>query len=252
MGIKKNIIPLILGLIFSVTNLAFAELIDTEELKGSILGLGVLYSTEPYTDVDEDFWVVPIIKVRYKKFYIDGKSLGYILNDSEEFEFSVLLKPRLMGYEDSDSPVLAGMDDRDWSIDGGFRFKWNNQFFSLSVTTLNDLLNEHQGQEFSCVVSREFKDGIFIPRIGVRYLSDDIVDYYYGVLGNEATTSRAAYTASDAVNYFTGFSLAIPIGEKWAIIGDFEYENLNSEIEDSPIVDEEEILTYILGAVYRF
>lgn len=252
MEIRKNIIALVIALVFSVTNIAFGELIDTEELKGSILGLGVLYSTQPYTDVDEDVWVVPIIKGRYKKFYIDGRSLGYVFNDSEEFEFSVLLKPRFMGYDDSDSPVLAGMDDREWSIDGGLRFKWNNQFFTLSVTALNDLLNQHQGQEISCVLSREFKDGLFTPRLGVRYLSDDIVDYYYGVLGDEAIPTRPAYTADAAVDYFAGLSLAIPVGEKWAIIADFEYENLSSEIEDSPIVDQEEILTYIVGAVYRF
>ena len=252
MKIKKNIILWVFALIFFVTNLAFGELIDIEELKGSILGLGVLYSTQPYTDVDEDVWAVPIIKGRYKRFYIDGKSLGYLLNDSEEFEFSVLLKPRFMGYDDSDSAVLAGMDDREWSIDGGLRFKWNNSFFSLSITALNDILNQHQGQEFSCVVSREFKDGLFTPRTGVRYLSNDIVDYYFGVLGNEATSSRPVYTAGATVDYFAGFSVAVPIGEKWAIIGDFEYENLGSEVEDSPIVDEGEILTYTVGAVYRF
>jgi outer membrane protein len=252
MDLRKFIIPLILVLIFGITNTLSGELIDKEELKGSILGLGALYSTQPYTDVDEDVWVVPLIKGRYKRFYVDGKSFGYILNDNEEFEFSVLAKPRLMGYEDSDSPVLAGMDDREWSIDAGLRFKWNNQFFTLSITALNDILNEHQGQEINCMVSREFKEGLFTPRMGVRYLSDDIVDYYYGVLGNEATPSRPVYTAEATLNYFGGFTVSIPIGEKWAVIGDFEYESLGSEIEDSPIVDTQEIITYIVGAVYRF
>ena len=102
MEISKNIIALVIALVFSVTNIAFGELIDTEELKGSILGLGVLYSTQPYTDVDEDVWVVPIIKGRYKKFYIDGRSLGYVFNDSEEFEFSVLLS--LFGQDDFGCP----------------------------------------------------------------------------------------------------------------------------------------------------
>ena len=252
MYLRKFIIPLIFSLIFVITNVAGAELIDKEELKGSVLGLGVLYSTEPYTDVDEDVWVVPIIKGRYKRFFVDGRSVGYILNDNEELEFSVLAKPRLMGYEDDDSPVLAGMDDREWSIDAGLGLKWNNQFFTLSITALNDILNEHQGQEVNCMVSREFKEGLFTPRAGVRYLSDDIVDYYYGVLGNEATPIRPVYTGDATVNYFCGFSVSMPIGEKWAVIGDFEYEGLGSEIEDSPIVDAEEIITYIIGAVYRF
>jgi outer membrane scaffolding protein for murein synthesis (MipA/OmpV family) len=47
-------------------------------------------------------------------------------------------------------------------------------------------------------------------------------------------------------------TLAIPVTERWAVIGDFTFESLGSEIEDSPIVDAEEILTYVLGAVYRF
>ena len=232
--------------------ISFAELIDIEELKGSVIGLGALYATEPYTDVDEDVWAVPLIKGKYKKFYIDGKSAGYILNDNEELELSLVIKPRLMGYEDDDSPILNGMDDREWSIDGGLRLKWNNEFFTLSTTLLNDLLNEHQGQEVSCVISREFKDGVFTPRAGVRWLSDDIIDYYYGVLGNEATPIRAVYTADDTLTYFSGFTVAVPLGEKWALIGDFEYEGLGSEIKDSPIVDADEILTFIAGIVYRF
>lgn len=223
-----------------------------EESGALRIGLGVLYSTRPWTDVDARVYPVPLVYGRYKNFYADGRSAGYILNDNESLEFSIAAKPRLMGYEADDSPALEGMDERDWSIDAGLRGTWENDYFKLEATALTDILAEHDGQELSAVFSKELWEGFITPRAGIKWLSGDLVDHYYGVKATEELPGRPEYIGSSTVNFVTGFTVAVPFLENWTAVADFEYEGLGSEITDSPIVEEEGTFTCAAGALYKF
>ncbi len=259
---KRCFILVLLLTVISIHSVCFgAELfegalrsinIDPEELKGSVVGIGVLASTQPYEGVDNSVSPVPIIVGRYKNFFVDGTSFGYIVKETEELKLAVVGQPRFMGYESGDSTMLDGMADRDWSFDGGLKLGWLHEYFNLDITGLVDLSNNHQGQELSVMASKEIKEGLFTPRIGFKVLSDDVVDYYYGVLGNEARANRPAYEGDSTVNFVTGFAIGIPLGEEWAAVLDYEYETLGSDISNSPIVDESAVSTVVVGIVYRF
>ena len=254
---KSRIFFILFSLIFviSIYSECLAEdfwKIDREDLKGWVIGLGASYSTGAYIGADDDVYPVPLIVGQYKKFYIDGKFFGVILNDDENLKVSIVGFPRFMGYDDKDSTQLNGMDDRDASLDGGLRLAWDNEYFSLHITGLSDLLNNHQGQEVRLALSKKLLKGFLTPRVGVKWQGKDLVDYYYGVLGNEARATRPGYEGSDTVNYTAGVRMAIPLGDEWAFVFDFEYENFGSEISDSPIVDTDKDVTYVIGAVYRF
>lgn len=226
--------------------------LEEQDFKGVILGAGARYSPSPYRGQDDDVWPVPVIVGEYKRFYSDGPSLGYKLNDDEDLFLSAVLAPRLGGYESDDSTELNGMEDREWSLDGGLRLTWHNGYFDFNVTGLADLLNNHQGREVKAVFSREFFDGLITPRVGVKWTSEDTVDYYYGVLGNEATAGRSAYEGESTADFFAGLRLGVPLDDHWTVIGDFEYENLGSGITDSPLVDTDSFFTYVAGLAYRF
>ena len=226
--------------------------VDVDELQGAVLGGGVLLSTSRYKGIDDAVWGVPIIVGKYKRFYSDGTSLGYFLTKNKTLNLSVVAAPRFGGYDASDSDDLAGMQDRDWSLDGGLRLTWDAEYFLLNVTALTDVLNEHNGHEVKAVISREFLDGGFTPRLGIKWLSSNIVEYYYGVAGGEATANRPAYEGDATIDMIVGCTLAYPLGEDWALFGDVEFETLGSEIKDSPIVDADDDLTTVVGVVYRF
>ena len=223
-----------------------------EEIKG-VLGLGVLISTPPYEGVDENVFPVPIAVLTYKNFFVDGTAFGYHLINQEGFQFSVLGQPRLMGYDSDDSTKLNGMEDRDPTLDGGLGLGWLNEWFELDITAVTDLGGTHEGQEISAVFSKELFEGFLTPRVGVKWQSEGLVDYYYGVRAAEVAAGRPEYEPDSAVNFIVGLSVGVPIGgDKWAFVFDFEYEGLNSEISDSPIVDEDGIFSYVAGVVYRF
>ncbi|MFC1698731.1 MipA/OmpV family protein [Candidatus Omnitrophota bacterium] len=231
------------------------EVESTDDFSGLILGMGALYSTSPYEGVDDQVWPVPIILGRYQRFYADGASVGYVFHEMNQpkVDFSAVLAPRLMGYDSEDSDTLAGMEDRDWSLDGGLRARYTNEYFRLTATGLIDLAGNHEGFEFSTYISKTFFDGFLTPRFGIKVQSEDLVDYYYGVPASEATATRLEYIGDTTVNIVAGVVLAAPLPwENWVAVATFQYEHLGSEIEDSPIVDEDGIFTYTGGVAYKF
>lgn len=219
---------------------------------GSVLGVGVVYAQQPYVGVDNTIMPVPIIIAKHKRFFVDGISSGYYLTDNKDVNLAVIVAPRFNGYDSGDSDFLSGMDDREWSFDGGLKLKWNNDITDVSVTVLTDLLDEHQGQEVRLKISKKMFRGFFTPRIGVRWQSDDLTDYYYGVKGAEATVDRPEYSPGNSLDYMVGVMFAIPIDEKWAATLDIQYDFLSDNIKDSSIVDEDQIGRFILGMAYRF
>jgi outer membrane protein len=247
----------ILAFLFKVNSFAFtleevkADLEENME-EGSVIGLGVMYPIRPYKGVDNDIYAAPIASLEYKRFFIDGASFGFNLIDKEAFKFSVLGAPRFWGYEADDSPDLTGMQERQWSFDGGLRVLLKGKVFAFSTTGLSDLLDEHQGQEVNVMFSAKILQEFLKLRIGVAWLSNDLIDYYYGVRSSEATATRSEYAPSSTVNYLAGLTIGIPVREHWAVVADLQYEFLGDEIKDSPIIDKNGVARYILGMVYRF
>jgi len=223
---------------------------------GVVLGVGVVYPQRPYKGYDNDVSVVPIIIMEYKRFFIDRTEFGFHVldNDDDEgnLEVSLMAAPRFGGYEEDDSPDLAGMADRDHSFEMGARLKWKTEYFNITLKGLADVANKHQGQVAQVQISKPFIEGFLTPRIAVEWQSKDFVDYYYGVRSGEAIAGRPAYSGEDTVNFIYGLTIAYPLNEHWVLVGDVQYMYFGEEISDSPIVDEDGVMTYAGGIVYQF
>lgn len=220
---------------------------------GSLVGMGVMIAESPYKGVSTDAQVLPIFMVKKSKFFIDRTTLGYkVINTDDGYSVAIIGAPRFAGYHSSDSSDLAGMDDRERSFDGGLEAKWKTDLCTVSAKVLTDLLSKHDGQEISLSISKSLFKGFLKPRLSASWLSQDYVDYYYGVKSTETTAARSAYNGQSTVNYNVGVMLALPLGKKWALIADVNYQFLGSQIEDSPIVNESSLMRYAAGLVYRF
>lgn len=220
--------------------------------EGSIAGLGVLYSTSPYKGIDDNVFPVPIIRASYKGFFINQTLAGYNFIDDESLKLGIVVGPHFGGYDASESNDLTGMQDRDWGIDGGLRLTLKNEIVDVSATVLTDLSDTSTGQEVSLGLSKKLFEGFLTPKIGATWSSENVVDYYYGVKASEATAGRAAYSPNSTVNYNVGLTVAYPLGDKWAIISDVQYQIFGDEIKDSPIIDKNGNFRLVLGTVYRF
>lgn len=220
---------------------------------GSVLGLGAMIVESPYKGVDDDVYPVPVLVFESKQFFVDSTVFGYYFNDnSNPVRWAVIGSLRFQGYEADDSSDLNGMEDRDWAFDAGLRLSWKNELFDMNLEGVTDLSGTHQGQELRMVVSKELFGGFLTPKAGVKWQSEDLVGYYYGVNSNEVRAGRSQYSPDADIGYMAGLTIGIPLGEELVLIGDIECSFLGDEVQDSPIVGEDVIMRYVIGVVYRF
>jgi len=257
---KSIVIVFMLGLCLAVKEAAAFEMLenffnklDLGYEEGAIIGMGVGVVSKPYIDVDAQVIPAPMINLQYKRFFIEGSSIGYYLNKNEKFKFAAIGAPRFWGYEPDDSNALTNMTKRGGSFDAGVRGTLvNDALFDTEVTFLSDVTDEHNGQEVALFIKRAFVQGALTPRIGLKWHSNNLVEHYFGVKTSEARPGRPAYDPDSSMSFVAGGTLALPIGEKWAFVTDASVMVMGEEMTDSPIVEDDAIWSVVSGFVYRY
>ena len=217
------------------------------------LGLLAANRDAPYVGLDEGLLFAPLVRFEGERFHIRGLRAGGELYENGGFGIDSFFQVRLDGYKAEDSPFLAGMDDRDFSLDGGLAAKWSNDKvgqFDLSVTT--DLLGRSYGEEVQLSYSVLFRrfGWTFVPSLTLQWQDEDLLDYYYGVRDDEALPGRAAYRPGSAMTPQFLLLATHPLGERWSVFTYLGYSWFPSEITDSPIVEEDSRATVMLGLGY--
>ncbi|MFH1777098.1 MAG: MipA/OmpV family protein [Candidatus Omnitrophota bacterium] len=254
--VKKILIFLVIVLTAQVS---YAE--ETgEKTWNRILGIGWLAYNGPYKDKDADLAPVLITFWQQDRVFIRGSKAGYVvgkLKDLNQTEIDLYIEPRFMGYSAEDSAVFQGMSDRKYSADIGVQFKGklpDLKDVSVNVSLSTDLLAKHEGQEIKLELLKSFDHGFYFlrPGIGVEWQSKDMVDYYYGVCGEEVTTIRFEYSPNDAINFYTGIDGYLGLSENWLLVGNVCVYFLHKAIKNSPIVDSAYALRGIVGVSRKF
>ena len=216
-------------------------------------GALAIHRDAPYRQIDDDPLLVPLVRFEGERAYLRGLRGGYVLHREDGFEFGPFLQVRGDGYDASDSPFLAGMRDRKFSLDAGVAASWRIPRvgqFELSLAT--DALDRSGGQEaeFSYTVLFKAAGWQVLPSLSVRWQSGDLLDYYYGVRADEALVGRPAYRADSAVSPELAVLATRPVGERWHLFARIGHTWLPSEVTDSPIVDADGRTTAIFGIGY--
>ena len=242
--------------LFSV---AFAEDSAPPKPESTLMaGLGVIISDKPYKGGDTETMVIPMILYRNDRLVFSGTKISYYLIYEEGWSLSVLGAPRFEGYDDDESIHLNGMHDRDATYEMGMECSKSFDWGTLSGKFFADVLGEHNGQEIQLTCKKSFDDVLNVkslsltPLFGLNWRSKQLNDYYFGVEGNEATAVRPEYHAGSSTGILASLRVDYPVGQRWSLFGSVSAEWLSTEITDSPIVDEDYMLSVIMGAMYRF
>lgn len=219
------------------------------------LGAMAIQRDPPYRGYDEGLWAVPLVRFEGERAYLRGLRGGVRLVERDGFEFGPVAQLRFDGYDADESDFLAGMDDRDFSIDAGLAGAYRNERvgqFDLSVVT--DVLGRSGGSEIELGYTALFRAAgfTFIPSVAVKWLDDDLVDYYYGVRDEEALPGRPAYRGDSAVVPELSVTAMRPLSEHWTLYARAGHAWLPSEIADSPIVEDDARTTLAFGVGYEF
>lgn len=221
------------------------------------LGAGVASFETGYKDFKDDNGGFIFAEYSGDNFSIGSHGLGYRLLGDEDSPLNIYANLGSVGdgFDQNDSTHFSGMAERDSSIDLGLivDYQIGNGFISGSF--MHDVSGAHEGFVADLNYSHSFELGghaLFIPTIGVSYLSEDYVDYYYGVRSSEATASRAAYKGDATFNTHVGYDLVFPLTENWELVQSSQYSWLGEEIEDSSLVDRDNSWSASLAITYRF
>ncbi|MCL5278670.1 MAG: MipA/OmpV family protein, partial [Planctomycetes bacterium] len=175
-----------------------------EEATTFHLGGGAFVQTEPYAGIPARVYPAPVVAYEGERLYVRSAIVGYRLVSENGLMIGPQVQPRIEGYSAGDSPFLSGMRDRNWSVDGGVNIEAVTPIGLPGVSIVSDLLGRHRGQEveFRHLIMFPMFGFQLIPSGGVRWKSEKLVDYYYGVRPNEARPERPAYEGKQAFDPF--------------------------------------------------
>lgn len=247
------------GIIVSLVLAAALAAAETEETIESerpeiFIGAGAVVRSEPFEGIDVKVYPVPLFGYEGKRLYLRGITGGYRLLQFDGWSIGPTVRPRFDGYEAGDSSALAGMKNRNATIDGGIELAKRTNWGLISAVFVTDLLGAHDGHELELSYTAIFPHAgfTFIPGVALQWQSSNLVDYYYGVKDSEVRTGRPAYSTDDTITPLVRLAVRRRISERWGLMLATQYQWLPSEISDSPIVDDNGVVSVLLGATYSF
>lgn len=223
-------------------------------------GLGVFGGVfqQPYEGVSNKKRALPMLYVENAWLRIAGPSadlkLGQWSTGYGAVELAARLKYEGLGYEASDSPVLAGMDERKESFWAGGAVAWSTPVARLGLEWLGDVSSHSKGQQLQLQLDRRFGFGRWAvtPRVQAQWLDKKYVDYYYGVKASEAVPGRAQYTGKAATTLGLGVRVDYQLAARQSVFLDVSATSLPGEIKDSPLVGRSSVSRASIGYLYRF
>ncbi|MCF2855881.1 MipA/OmpV family protein [Pseudoalteromonas sp. SMS1] len=246
---RKSIIALASIFAFSVS----ATEKDQDELKFG-LGGALITQDEGYKDVGSETQFVPAIAIEYGNFRLLGPYASYTFFKTERIELAATGMLRLDGYEQDDSDIFKGMEDRNMSFDFGIEAEVDTDIGEFGLKYIQDVTNTHDGYEatLSYGIPLRVEKGQVVPYVAVSLASEDLANYYYGVKAGEATADRSFYQVDSATNFEIGIKSDWFFGKNHMIKADASYTSFDSAIKDSPLVDKSGSFQLLLGYVYVF
>lgn len=220
------------------------------------VGVGLIARSSPYLDYNGTVsQLIPAITYTSERLQIYGPNIQYGIVGSGDLRLAVTGQYRIGAYEESDSPALIGLGDRDDTALLGLALQAElPALVELQLGYEHDVLDRIGGGQATLGISRGFQSGIllFTPKLALNYLSEEMTSYDYGVPANKATASRPAYSPGSTTSVEAGLGLFIEITREWLFVLDVNYEKLGSDITDSPIVDKDYVVKGFAALNYVF
>ncbi len=202
--------------------------------------------------------------------FFDNGDLGVTFADNDVLTASVVARvntdrvffghtdTRFVVFDALGLPLAEAVEfqppDRNHAIELGVELLTDGQWGALQLTAFHDVSGTHEGYELYADYSYGYRKNRFYiePAIGASYKSADLNNYYWGVTPEEAGVAVLPYEAGAGINWHARLGLGYQLSRHWSLSLVAEYEHLNSEASASPIVEEDDVLGYFAGVVYRF
>ncbi len=220
------------------------------------VGIGMIGRGSPYLDSSEDVTQgIPAITYVGERLQWFGPALRYGLAGSGRLRLAAAAEYRIGAYEESDSPVLAGLGDREDLLLAGLSLQYEiSEGFEAELSYQHDALDRVGGGLATARLSRGIPWGtaVFVPQLAYNWLSDDLSNHDFGVPGSAATSTRPAYRLGSTTSVEAGLGIFVELNNDWRIIVNVAAERLDDDVVDSPIVDDDTVVKGLALITYVF
>jgi len=229
------------------------------DLNNYSLGVAVSTLQSPYVDTENSTIVYPYLtsfthpSMTDNPLIIrDGEAgLRYITDSEWEFAFTGRIETQTFGNHDSEA--LRGVASPKWSIEVGPAVGVRRWPVHLHLAAYFEPTNRHGGANarFAMSYPIKIKRGYIVPALAAIYEDSNYTDYYYAVTAAEATPERPEFSPDSALNVKFRVVWGYALSDRWLLSGKLGYEVLDDSIQQSPLVDRDELWSFNLGLAYN-
>ena len=205
------------------------------------LGAGAMFMPKYAGGANKETRLVPLAMIEYEEtayIHLDRAGVRLWNTDDKKMALGIAAQPRF-GFRAQDGDRLTGMSTRSDAIEGGIAFEWELPPLSLSATYFTDWSDTSGGRSWRLSLDHQLVDSgpwdlsayIDLDRADAR-----IVQYYFGVRPEEASTTRPSYQPGATLNSSLGFAGAYKLNNRHALLFGGELSFLGAAAADSPIV----------------
>lgn len=241
-------------LISPVLGLSLPGLAQATELEAS-LGVTGFWMQSHVVGEDDPKELWPYISLSYGALRFNSNGLGFQQQLNQDNTVGAFIRLRRSPVDVDDNSMLRDLRDRKDAAE--LALNWSTQFATMDISTTlaGDISDRHEGYEANIKVGKPYQTsaGMFIPALSLAYLSEDLVNYYYGVNPQESLDSGfTTFQGNDALVSRAELTHVFPLGDHWQAITNVSYSYFGSGITDSPIVDRSDVWGGRLTVAYKF
>lgn len=163
-----------------------------------------------------------------------------------------------LGRDEDDGDLLEGLGDVDGGVVAGAFVG-----YQLGPVLLDASFHNTFGDDggylirLGAAIERPVRERMMLTaRIGATYADDDYMQNYFGVSAAQAQSSVAGLGAFDAEagfkDVFAEVGLKADLDANWSVRTSLRYSRLIGDAADSPIVENEDQFTGLVGLSYKF
>lgn len=209
--------------------------------------------TNPYIGEDAEAIPLPLITFRNGPFELSTNGLSYEVLSDRPWGLTVAARPRFSGLISTDGPELDGID-RDVTGDLALEVRYDIGRLYVGADLRQEFTGEHDGQEARLRVG--LRRAVGPVRVdfsaGGAWQSGDLSRYIWGVSEAEARSDRPAYDPGAVIVPFVGLRGTMPLGDNWSLLGTLRADFLPDDVTDSPIIEDDTLVSGGLGVQFRF
>lgn len=204
-----------------------------------------------------------------ERFFFDNGDVGLTVSDNDRFTLNLIgrfnsdrvffgkTNTRLVQVNLGAGNIVdveVRVPDRDYAIEAGAELLTGGDWGRLQLTAFRDVSATHGGYELGADYSYGIRQQRWYiePSVGISVKSRKLNDYYWGIHADETSLALAGYHADSGINVSLRVLGSYQLTTNWAVAIVAEYEQLNDEAAESPIVRDDHVVGFFAGFGYRF